>query len=298
MDSKQIQYILKVAECRNITRAAEQLFVSQPALSHFISKAEEELGAKIFNRGSSPLSLTQAGEHYIKTAKMMTALEDNLKKEIDDLNHCREGVIRLGLSDMRATTLLPFVLPEFKKLFPNVVIQTVETSSSSVEKGVKNGEVDMGIIPLYEYDQELESEILYDEELLMVSTEDLPSEWASSRSWVKIEEVSDRDFVMLKAGNRIRRAADTMFMEHGVQPRTIVESTNNMTAYMLASAGMGIAIVPECVIRIMNPIRIPRVYSIGNKGFHWNLGAIWRQDVVLSAAHQKLVRLLRDRYVR
>ena len=51
MDTKQIQYILKVAECQNITRAAEQLFVSQPALSHFISKAEEELGAKIFNRG-------------------------------------------------------------------------------------------------------------------------------------------------------------------------------------------------------------------------------------------------------
>lgn len=296
MDSKQIQYILKVSECQNITRAAEQLFVSQPALSHFISKAEEELGAKIFNRGTSPLTLTQAGEHYIKTAKMMVALEDNLKKEIDDLNNCREGVIRLGLSDMRATTLLPFVLPQFKKLYPNVVIQTVETSSRTVEENVKEGIVDLGIIPLYDFDQNLESQVLYDEELLMISVEDIPSERGNIRSWVNVEDVSDRDFVLLKSGNRIRRAIDAIFMEHGVEPRTIIESTNNMTVYMIASAGMGIAVVPEGVVRLMNPIRIPRAYSIGRQGFHWKLGAIWRPDVALSGAHQQLIRLLRGRY--
>lgn len=298
MDSKQIQYIIKVAECKNITRAAEQLFVSQPALSHFISKIEDELGAKIFNRGTTPLTLTQAGETYVKTAKMMVALEENMKKEIDNLNHCREGSIRLGLSDMRATTLLPFVLPEFKKLFPNVVIQTVETSSRTVEENVKNGVVDLGIIPLYDFDQELQSQVLYDEELLMVSTQDLPSEWGAVRSRVQIEDIADQDFVMLKAGNRIRGAVDTIFMEHGVHPRTIIESTNNMTAYMIASAGMGVAIVPEGVIRLMNPIRIPRVYSIGKQGFHWNLGAIWRTDVMLTSAQQQLIRLLKSRYER
>lgn len=296
MDSKQIQYILKVAECKNITRASEQLFVSQPSLSHFISKAEEELGAKIFNRGVTPLALTQAGEHYIKTARMMLALEDNLKREIDDLNNCREGQIRLGLSDMRATTLLPFVLPEFKKQFPNIVIQTVETSSRNVEEKVKNGEVDMGIIPLYDYDKNLESQVLYEEELLLVSTEELPSEWGTVRSWVQIEEITNRDFVMLKSGNRIRGAMDTIFLEHGVKPRTIIESTNNMTVYMLASAGMGIAIVPEGVIRLMNPIRIPRVYSIERQGFRWNIGAIWRTDAVLNSAQQQLIRLLKHRY--
>ena len=97
MDTKQIQYILKVAECQNITRAAEQLFVSQPALSHFISKAEEELGAKIFNRGTTPLTLTQAGERYVKTAKMILSLQESLKQEIENLKDCRSGEITLGL---------------------------------------------------------------------------------------------------------------------------------------------------------------------------------------------------------
>ena len=285
MDSKQIQYILKVAECQNITRAAEQLHVSQPALSHFISKAEEELGAKIFNRGTTPLTLTQAGEHYVKTARMMMALEENLKQEIDDLNNSRDGEIRLGLSDMRATSLLPFALPEFRRLYPNVTIKTVESGSRTVEDNVRNGVVDLG------------ARVLYDEELLLVSSEDLPCERGNVRPWVDIEEVTGRDFALLTGDNRLRRAVDAVFLEHGVKPRTVMESRNNMTVYMLATSGMALAIVPETVVRMMNPVRIPRIYSIGKSGFHWNIGAIRREDAVLSGAQEQLIRLLRNRYL-
>lgn len=297
MDSKQIQYILKVAECQNITRAAEQLYVSQPALSHFISKAEEELGAKIFNRGTTPLTLTQAGEHYVKTARMMMALQENLRREIDDLNNCRDGEVRLGLSDMRATSLLPFVLPEFKRLYPNVRIKTVESSSRTVEENVRNGAVDLGIIPLFDYGEDLCAKVLYDEELVLVSSEELPSERGLVRPWVAIEEVTGRDFVLLSGGNRIRKAVDAIFLEHGVRPRSVIGSRNNMTVYMIATTGIALAIVPETVVRMMNPMRLPRIYSIGKSGFHWNIGAIYREDAVLSSAHEQLIRLLKNRYL-
>lgn len=296
MDTKQLQYILKVAECQNITRAAEQLFVSQPALSHFISKAEEELGAKIFNRGTTPLTLTQAGERYVRTARMILGLQESLKQEIENLKDCRSGVITLGLSDMRATTLLPFVLPEFRRLYPNVSIRTVESSSKEVENNVRKGVVEIGIIPLYDYGQDLASSVLYDEELLLVSSSEVSSYHGESRNWVSLEEMTGKDFILLHGGNRIRRAVEAMFIEHGVKPKSIFESSNNMTAYMMAAAGMGLAIVPDSVVRIMNPMLIPRVYSIGKGGFHWNLGAIWREDMVLSGAHTQLIRLLKNRY--
>lgn len=297
LDTKQIQYILKVAECQNITRAAEQLYVSQPALSHFISKAEEELGAKIFNRGTTPLTLTQAGERYVNTARMILSLQNSLKKEIEDLKDCRSGEITLGLSDMRATTLLPFVMPEFRRLYPNVTIRTVESSSKEVEENIRSGAVEIGIIPLYDYDQNLSSSLLYDEELLLVSSAALTSSHGESRNWISIGDMTGKDFVLLKRGNRIRRAVEAMFLEHGVKPGSIIESSNNMTVYMMAAAGMGLAVVPDSVIRMMNPVRIPRVYSIGKGGFHWNIGAIWREDTVLSGAHTQLIRLLKNRYV-
>ena len=297
MDTKQLQYILKVAECQNITRAAEQLFVSQPALSHFISKAEEELGAKIFNRGTTPLTLTQAGEKYVKTARMILGLQESLKQEIENLKDCRSGEITLGLSDMRATVLLPFVLPEFRRLYPNVAIRTVEASSKEVENNVRNGVVEIGIIPLYDYGQDLSASVLYDEELLLVSASEVPSHHGATRNWVSLGDMTGKDFILLHRPNRIRRAVDAMFIEHGVKPKSIFESCNNMTVYMMAASGLGLAIVPDSVVRIMNPMPIPRVYSIGKGGFHWNIGAIWREDMVLSGAHTQLIRLLKNRYV-
>ena len=297
MDTKQLQYILKVSECQNITRAAEQLFVSQPALSHFISKAEEELGAKIFNRGTTPLTLTQAGEKYVKTARMILGLQESLKQEIENLKDCRSGEITLGLSDMRATVLLPFVLPEFRRLYPNVAIRTVESSSKEVENNVRNGVVEIGIIPLYDYGQDLSASVLYDEELLLVSASEVPSHHGATRNWVSLGDMTGKDFILLHRPNRIRRAVDAMFIEHGVKPKSIFESCNNMTVYMMAASGLGLAIVPDSVVRIMNPMPIPRVYSIGKGGFHWNIGAIWREDMVLSGAHTQLIRLLKNRYV-
>ena len=297
MDTKQLQYILKVAECQNITRAAEQLFVSQPALSHFISKAEEELGAKIFNRGTTPLTLTQAGEKYVKTARMILGLQESLKQEIENLKDCRSGEITLGLSDMRATVLLPFVLPEFRRLYPNVAIRTVESSSKEVENNVRNGVVEIGIIPLYDYGQDLSASVLYDEELLLVSASEVPSHHGATRNWVSLGDMTGKDFILLHRPNRIRRAVDAMFIEHGVKPKSIFESCNNMTVYMMAASGLGLAIVPDSVVRIMNPMPIPRVYSIGKGGFHWNIGAIWREDMVLSGAHTQLIRLFKNRYV-
>ena len=297
MDTKQLQYILKVAECQNITRAAEQLFVSQPALSHFISKAEEELGAKIFNRGTTPLTLTQAGEKYVKTARMILGLQESLKQEIENLKDCRSGEITQGLSDMRATVLLPFVLPEFRRLYPNVAIRTVESSSKEVENNVRNGVVEIGIIPLYDYGQDLSASVLYDEELLLVSASEVPSHHGATRNWVSLGDMTGKDFILLHRPNRIRRAVDAMFIEHGVKPKSIFESCNNMTVYMMAASGLGLAIVPDSVVRIMNPMPIPRVYSIGKGGFHWNIGAIWREDMVLSGAHTQLIRLLKNRYV-
>ena len=106
--------------------------------------------------------------------------------------------------------------------------------------------------------------------MLLVAFADLPSNHGDSRNCVSSGDMTGRDFILLNRGNRIRRAVEAIFLEHGVKPRSIVESCNNMTVYMMAAAGVGLAIVPDSVVRIMNPMRIPRVYSIGKGVFHWN----------------------------
>ena len=80
MNLKKLKYIVTIAELRSISKAANELFISQPSLSSILSNLEKELGVTLFNRSTSPLSLTYAGEKYVETANKILSLENNLKK--------------------------------------------------------------------------------------------------------------------------------------------------------------------------------------------------------------------------
>ena len=91
MNSKKLKYIITIAELKSISKAANELFISQPSLSSILSNLEKELGVTLFNRSTSPLSLTYAGEKYIKIAKEILSLESNLKKELFDISNMKKG---------------------------------------------------------------------------------------------------------------------------------------------------------------------------------------------------------------
>ena len=94
MDFRQLMYIRTVAEQKSITAAAKALFITQPSLSHFISKTEEEMGVKIFDRSTYPISLTYAGEKYIEAAEKILYISEELKKEFGDISQSKKGRIK------------------------------------------------------------------------------------------------------------------------------------------------------------------------------------------------------------
>lgn len=297
MDFKQLNYMLKVAECGNITHAAEQLYISQPALSSLVSKVEDELGAKVFDRTTSPLKLTTAGEYYIKTARAILELQNKLFEDVEDLKCEKERVLNIGLSDMRATFILPSVLPQFRRLYPNLKVNTIESKSAQVEQNVRDGVVDLGIVPVYCTGEDFTLRPLYQEEMLLVSAQDLPSEAGPLRRWVEPDVLMGRDLVLMAEPARQRKFIAGFFAEYGIYPRSIVDTSNHMTNYLLATTGMGLTIVPETVTRIMNPVHLPRIYRLGKQGLTWEICAIWRTDYTLSAAEEQLLKLLRDQFL-
>lgn len=148
MDFRQYQYILKVAELGNFTKTANELYITQPSLSHFIAKVEEEMGTPLFNRNTTPVSLTLAGEKYVETAKMVLALNNRLKQELSDIASQKGGVITVSMSHARASFFLPYVLPEFCEKYPGIDVKTVEVRSDLVEEYVAKGRCDIGFLPM------------------------------------------------------------------------------------------------------------------------------------------------------
>lgn len=171
MEFRQYQYVLKIAELRNLTKAANELHITQPSLSHYIARIEEELGTPLFNRATTPISLTPAGETYVETARLIMRLDHRLKQTVADIANEKKGRILVGISHARASFLLPHILPQFKEKYPGIDIITNELRMDRIIDQVLRGECDIGVFPLLfqRPNERLQEEELGRERLLLIS---------------------------------------------------------------------------------------------------------------------------------
>ena len=167
MNSKKLKYIITIAELKSISKAANELFISQPSLSSILSNLEKELGVTLFNRSTSPLSLTYAGEKYIKIAKEILSLESNLKKELFDISNMKKGKLTVGIPSVRGTHVLPLILPKFKEKFPAMEIHLIEGDSNYLEECLFSGKVDLVLTSLPTNHKKINCELLYEEKIML-----------------------------------------------------------------------------------------------------------------------------------
>ena len=145
MTLTQLQYTIAVAEEGNFTQAAEKCFVTQPTLSMQVQKLEDELGIKLFNRNTKPITLTTIGEKIIDQAKMILKEANRMKDIVSTEKGFVGGNFRLGIIPTVMPTLLPMFLNTFIKKFPKVNLKIEELNTAAIIEELKNGKLDAGI---------------------------------------------------------------------------------------------------------------------------------------------------------
>lgn len=178
MDLRQFQYISAVARFRNVTKAADSLFISQSALSHYIKSAEDELGVRLFDRSTTPISLTDAGRCYMESAQRILLENERLMKELRDITNHMSGTLKIGTSGDRCSYMIPKLLPEFYAKFPEIRVDVVTEGGSSLSKMLRDGAIDLVLLPSLPEDRDpsFVYEKLYTEELLLVAKKGLIEE--------------------------------------------------------------------------------------------------------------------------
>ena len=134
MITRHDQLVLAVAREGSFTAAAKSLFIAQPTLSQQIRQIEQQLGAPIFERGTTPVSLTPAGQIYVQAARRFLQIETQMNESIAALSGHTAGLLRLGLPQQRADELLPQVLAEFQSVYPEVCVQAVSLPNDELER--------------------------------------------------------------------------------------------------------------------------------------------------------------------
>lgn len=288
MEIDQLKYFLKVAECGSYTRAAEELMISQPALSRSIQKLEEELKRPVFERKARSVVLTDAGTLLQSRAKQVLAMLEDTKSEITDDG--QSGRVRVGAIPTIAPYFLPELLREFAGQFPHASIVVQENTTDHLIKGCMQGEIDLAILALPIPARYLETVELFDEELFLLLPREHP---LVNKDKIHLADLEAFPFVMLDEAHCLSDNIMSFCRQRSVQP-VAIERTSQLTMVQeLVSLSHGISMVPAMAKRIdQNDRRLYR--SIAGKKPTRTIAVVWNPYRFQSRLQKAFVKCLKS----
>ena len=225
MNLKQAQYVKTIAECGSITAAAKKLFVSQPSLSQMLRQLEQETGLPIFDRSTSPMRLTYAGEKYLHAAERMLAANAELESQLREIRQEHAGRLRLGISVTRAMQVMPLVLPVFQQQYPNVILELTEKGSAHLEELLRMGNIDLALAALESTSPSLAYELIEKETIgILAGRDTAAARQYPSGTALPLEAVCRENFVCLTKGHSSRITQDKLFRRCGITPNVLLET--------------------------------------------------------------------------
>lgn len=240
MELSQLRYFLKIAALGTFTRAAEELNVTQPALSRSIGKLEEEIGRPVFERQTRSVVLTDAGRLLQARAEQVLALVDDTLAEMTDDG--RTGRIRVGAIPTIAPYFLPTILRAFRDQHPQATVIVYEETTDKLLHRCLQGEVDVALVAAPIPKQYLEVEPLFSEELLLV----LPQDHAlAEKKQITAADVQACPFVLLDETHCLSDAVVSYCRQRSFQPVSVERASQLTTVAELVALGHGVSLIPQ-----------------------------------------------------
>ena len=285
MELDQLRYFLQVAQRGDFTRAAEDLTISQPALSRSIQKLEDELGQPVFERKTRSVSLTEAGVLLQSRAQQMLTILEDTKAEITDDGE--SGRIRVGAIPTIAPYFLPDLLRQFSSEFPKATVIVQENTTDVLIKSCTQGEIDLAVLALPVPAKYLEVEELFEEELLVILPPDHP---LVEKSRIRLSDVEPLPFVLLDEAHCLSDNIVSFCRQRSMQP-VAVERTSQLTMVQeLVSLSHGVSMIPAMARVLDQSDR--RVYrSLSGKKPTRKIAVVWNPYRFQS----RLIEAFRDR---
>lgn len=268
MEIKDFEYIQAIIEHKNLTKAAEYLFITQPSLSMYIKNMEERLGFQVFQVIGKKFILTNLGEVYFETGKKILELKDNFQSTLETMQEKRYGKIRLAIPLLRSSYLLPEILPKFNLLYPNVQIELFEDASVILEKKIQDGHADVIIMNKPDRVLNMDYEIVRKEEILLavppavLKDYKLPEIKQEKYPYFDLRKLEDQRFILHFPNQRTGQMAEKIFRYYQMKPKNVFYTRNIETALNLTVAGYGISFVYENHVEHLNLKEQPLFFSI------------------------------------
>lgn len=297
------EYVAKVAELRSVSKAAQALYISQPALTRIISNIEKDLGIKLFNRSVIPLTLTYAGERFLEESRRVLNIDKMLHKEMQEIAEQKRGHLFIGADYAASALWLPHILPVFHKEYPGININLCPQVFSMFEDELLKGNIDMAFTTMPLASSELNYQFLSSVRIILFIPQghpllkkyDLEGNSLENPLQLPSTELNGQDFVVLKPNSGLAKVTNSLLSIFNIHPSHVLTAPNIVAGYRLAASGLGIIFATPYATRYTLPGMVPVIAELQDERILSHNILAFRKDRVLSTAENRFVEISREK---
>lgn len=298
MNMKQLKYILVLAYEGSFSKAAGVLNISQPSLSQYVKKIEQQVGIELFDRTNGEVRLTDAGKIYVEVGRKILDLEHQMEVSFSDISDHKKGSLIIGTSPYRAAGMLPEITRQFREVYPGMHLNICEGTTSELAEGMEHGHYDMCLTLLPINERIFSYEKIIEEEVVLAvpySYPEFESKMLSTRKYpvINVKHLDQKHFIML---------TDTQFMQKQLRDLEADYNINLNTAAIVKSleaqiemvkAGIGFALMPSGIKRFCKKNEV-RFYSFEQEFCKRDVVVMWRKEQKLPEVAKTLINIIKN----
>lgn len=250
---QQLYVFITVVEKENFSRAAEELHMTQPAVSQYIQTLERTMGTKLLERNNKYVRLNKAGEIVYHHAKEILGLQTKMRGLIDDLLNKESGSISIGASYTFGEYVLPHLIAEMHAKYPLIDPSIIIGNSTEIAELVGKHQLDIGIIEGDLQDKYVTIEPLATDSMYIIASSN--HKLANVEEEIKLSQLEEETWIVREDGSGTRTAAEKMFQSFGITPRKKLEFGSTQLIKESVEQGLGITLLSDLTVR--------KEYSIG-----------------------------------
>ncbi|MCG7337436.1 LysR family transcriptional regulator [Sporosarcina sp. ACRSM] len=291
MQLRSLEVFVIIVEKNSFTKAAEALYVGQPALSKTIQKLEHELSVTLFDRSSKKIKLTDEGKLLYKMSKEILEKVQSIPESIGDLSDNIAGEVKVGIPQIIGSVFFPKVAYSFLHKYPNVSLSTKEAGGIIIENLVSQGELDIGFVVLPTVNS-LDSEQIFQDKFVVCVSSKHP---LAKEKEVRLSDLKNEKFIFFDKSFALYNLIKNHCIDSGFSPEISFQSTEWDLVLGLVSAQLGITVIPNELTNKLSDVDIVTL-SIKEPEINWNIGIITRKNAYQSNALRAFIHTVRETY--
>lgn len=254
MANRILKHLEAILETGSVLAASRRLYVSQPSLSQFVRRVEQDYGITIFDRQTTPWQLTEDGKTLLGAQRQMAEIERECRQRFADCRELKSGEIRIASTAYRTATLLNPVLSVFKQENPDILVRIEEGNTAEVLNIIESGHVDCGVVISSMVPESLEHVQVYSESVLIGLPGDHPYVKAHPKPPERFDPLNLRNiagtpFIIMKSGQAFHDYFYEICRANDAELPVTLETQSILTVPALISTGIGAALVPSTIVQ-------------------------------------------------